>query len=351
MLTDGQIWIIIPIYNAERTLKRCIQSVISQTYKKWNLMLVNDGSTDCSGKICDEYAAKDERIKVIHTTNQGSFQARVNGIKEIDDESLCMFCDSDDILPRNAITHLRNSLIEGNADMSCGVIQRTCRIGHLPIKRQGVFRSPGEYDAKRIMSELYISCFGYFCFPINLCGKLLKTQKVKRAMLKTEGFPHYFADDLNVMIRLLPELDKIVVIDRVVYRYRIGGGTSKYMPTFLQDNLLMYEIKKEFKDRCNFEMNIQKLIDIELKNIIVTYLLMCEKFTTYPHGTLYHEVEYVCNMKEIRGILKSLNKDKSGIEGINDALAANDLDEICRLIRNEVRRTKLRDRLKRILLG
>lgn len=123
------------------------------------------------------------------------------------------------------------------------------------------------------------------------------------------------------------------------------------MPTFLQDNLLMYETKKVFKDKYNSEMNIQKLIDIELKNIMVTYLLMCEKYVIYPHGSLYYEVEYVCNTKEIKEILKSLNNDKSGIEGINNALESNDLDKICRLIKKEIRRTKLWDKMKRILLG
>lgn len=68
--------VIIPVYNVERYLERCIESVLAQTYTDWEMILVDDGSTDSSGAICDRYAAVDDRIKVFHTANGGQSRAR-----------------------------------------------------------------------------------------------------------------------------------------------------------------------------------------------------------------------------------------------------------------------------------
>ena len=80
--------IIVPVYNIEKYISKCIESVLSQTFKDWELILVDDGSTDNSGKICDEYALKDNRIKVIHKENEGVTATRDKGVKEAQGEFL-----------------------------------------------------------------------------------------------------------------------------------------------------------------------------------------------------------------------------------------------------------------------
>ena len=94
--------IIIPVYNTELFLDECIASVVQQSYKDLEIILVNDGSTDSSGTICDNWKEKDHRIKVIHTPNQGQSLARNTGIRESIGEFL-YFLDSDDILHPSAI--------------------------------------------------------------------------------------------------------------------------------------------------------------------------------------------------------------------------------------------------------
>lgn len=90
-----KISIIIPIYNVEKYLKRCIDSIVNQTYKNTEIILVNDGSPDNCGEICDEYAKIDSRIKVIHKENGGLSSARNAGI-DISSGEYIMFVDSDD---------------------------------------------------------------------------------------------------------------------------------------------------------------------------------------------------------------------------------------------------------------
>lgn len=101
--------IIVPIYRAEKTLARCIESVVAQEYKDWELILVDDGSPDRSGEICDVYAAKDDRISVIHQENSGVAEARNAGIKVSKGEFIC-FIDSDDYVSSSYLSDFAYSL-------------------------------------------------------------------------------------------------------------------------------------------------------------------------------------------------------------------------------------------------
>ena len=89
--------VIVPVYRAEKYIKECIESIINQTFEDFELLLVDDGSPDNSGAICDEYALKDSRIRVFHKENGGVSSARNEGIYKSNGEWLC-FVDSDDII-------------------------------------------------------------------------------------------------------------------------------------------------------------------------------------------------------------------------------------------------------------
>src|SRR5574344_1872249 len=100
---QGLISIIVPVYNSEKTLKRCYDSLINQDYKNIEIILIDDGSKDKSGEICDLYAKKDKRIKVFHQENQGESAARNCGLKFAEGEWIT-FCDSDDFVAKNYIS-------------------------------------------------------------------------------------------------------------------------------------------------------------------------------------------------------------------------------------------------------
>lgn len=111
--------VIIPIYNVEQYLDRCLASILNQTYTNIEIILVDDGSTDNSGKICDEYVKKDNRIKVIHKKNGGLSSARNAGL-DIAIGKYIKFVDSDDWLELDAIQYLYSLLHRFNADFSMG---------------------------------------------------------------------------------------------------------------------------------------------------------------------------------------------------------------------------------------
>ena len=108
--------IIVPVYNVEKYLRDCLDSIINQTYKELDIILVDDGSTDHSGEICDSYARKDNRIRVLHTNNQGVSCARNAGIECANGDAVC-FIDSDDTVDNDYIYKLVNVWIKHNYDL------------------------------------------------------------------------------------------------------------------------------------------------------------------------------------------------------------------------------------------
>ena len=114
--------VIVPVYNVEKYLKKCVDSIINQTYKNLEIILVDDGSPDNCGAICDEYAAKDSRVKVIHKSNGGLSDARNAGMKVAAGDYFA-FVDSDDWIEHKMFERLLNNSIKYNAEISVGGVK------------------------------------------------------------------------------------------------------------------------------------------------------------------------------------------------------------------------------------
>lgn len=97
---DPKVSVIVPVYNVEKYLHRCIDSILTQTFTDFEVLLINDGSKDRSGEICDEYAKKDSRVKVFHKENGGVSSARNVGLDNARGDLIC-FCDSDDFVTKD----------------------------------------------------------------------------------------------------------------------------------------------------------------------------------------------------------------------------------------------------------
>ena len=119
-MKEELISVIVPIYNVEQYLEKCIESIISQTYKNLQIILIDDGSNDKSGKICNKYAEKDKRVVVIHKENAGVSEARNTGLDNAKGEWIT-FVDADDWIEEEYCQRLYNLVIETNSDVAlCG---------------------------------------------------------------------------------------------------------------------------------------------------------------------------------------------------------------------------------------
>ncbi len=216
--------IIIPIYNVERYIHRCVGSVINQTYKNLEIILVDDGSPDNCGKICDEYAEKDERIKVIHKKNGGLSEARNFGIDVATGEWL-FFLDSDDWIYPQTIEKLYASAIENSVSVSmCAYLKTDGEWGSVDTSVEAELWLPKDlYLKKYIIStiacaKLYRkSCFDEIRYPV---GKIHEDAFVTyRILFKQDRIafiqqPYYACFDNKESITGRPwNADRVVILE------------------------------------------------------------------------------------------------------------------------------------------
>lgn len=204
--------VIIPIYNVERYLYQCIESVLRQSYKNIEIILIDDGSTDESGKICDEFSKKDERIIVIHQKNQGIAEVRNRGVREARGEYI-FWIDSDDYVSEDIIEELYNNVVQCEADISiCNYTQGSERKYHFELdKCEGQMEC---FDYKRGLELIYES--SHFSFIMAASWAKL----IKKSLYEGLNYPSgKIFEDIYMSHKLIRKCQKIVYTDKVMYYY------------------------------------------------------------------------------------------------------------------------------------
>lgn len=211
--------VIIPVYNVERYIDRCLRSVVAQTYQNMEIILIDDGSTDLSGEICNEYAKNNMNIFVLHQNNQGQSIARNNAVKIAKGEYIC-FIDSDDYVSADYVERLVDVYQRYNADISI-------------IKMKSV---SAEYDASsdyankgneiRILDTeeaLNEMLYGRL-FDVSPCGKLYQ-----KSILLQHPYPDgKIYEDLATTFKIIGDCNRIVFINTVGYFYVFRQGSTMH---------------------------------------------------------------------------------------------------------------------------
>ena len=178
-MKEYKVSIIVPVYNAEKYLKKCVDSLTGQTYRKLEILLVDDGSKDGSSTLCDELAGTDERIRVIHKENGGLVSAWKRGVKESTGEYLC-FVDSDDWIDSAMIKEMA-ACLSGNPRE---IVASDYVIEREDGSRQYVWQKlpPGEYDRKAVEKKVIPNLLGQErrFVTISRCMKLISRGLIQR---------------------------------------------------------------------------------------------------------------------------------------------------------------------------
>lgn len=211
-----QITIIIPVYNAEKTLRRCVQSILMQTYTDWELLLIDDGSKDNSGKICDEYAAQDSRVRVFHQKNGGASFARNIGLSYVSGEWIA-FCDSDDWVDGNWL-ELFDKQIKGDGDVEL-VVQGFIPHANLWKEKTGMnFRGEVKTGILKLSDERVL---GY------LWSKMFKREIVEKYHLYFDTTLSLREDELFVL-EYMECISCMSCVKEGAYHYVIPDFSAKY---------------------------------------------------------------------------------------------------------------------------
>lgn len=206
-----KISVVIPVYNVEKYLSECLDSVVNQTYKNLQIILVDDGSTDFSGKICDVYAEKDNRITVVHQKNAGAGAAKNTGLDLVKGEYFSII-DSDDYIELDMYEKMVNSLEKYNADIVQCLFRNVFVNDSFDRKYKIKSNYPKVLTSKRFLKE-YLYDWKYAIFA----NKVFKS-----SLLKDIRFPvGRKIDDEFFTYKLVCNAKKVVNIDNILYNYRM----------------------------------------------------------------------------------------------------------------------------------
>lgn len=211
----AEVSVIVPVYNVEKYLNECIDSILAQTFTDFELILVNDGSSDRSGEICDEYAIKDKRIKVIHQQNGGVSVARNTGLNEAKGTYIS-FVDSDDVVLPNYLYVLLKALKDTGSDIS------SCRSGGLVLN--DTYSPEAQTTTCYIVSGKEASrsafCVGEL-FAVHPWGSMFK-----RDLWKNVRFPiGKIHEDQAMLPKVYYKSNQCVLVEKKVYCYRHPEGS------------------------------------------------------------------------------------------------------------------------------
>lgn len=156
-------------------------------------------------------------------------------------------------------------------------------------------------------------------------------------------------DDLSVTLRMLPKTQKLVIIPDVIYNYRIGGGTSKFMPYMLDDFIQLYRFKKDMAARYPMPQNVEYFMAVELKNIVLSWLEMCVLSDRYDSKSITEEIMRVCQLPEVQEAVQQNDFAEREPAGTRQAIQDADVDRIKTILDQRITAGKYRRLIKSIL--
>ena len=241
-MKNDMISIIIPIYNVEKYLEKCLDSILNQTYKNLEIILIDDGSTDNSPNICNSYCEKDKRIKIIHKNNEGVSSARNKGI-ELSKGKYIVFIDSDDYVSNEHIEVLYDCIISNNVDL---VISNL-----IDISEDGIILNNEEKESflmnkdqclKELLSE---DNFYHLC-----CGNIYRKDLLEKIRFNCK---YRIAEDLDFLYRYIKQISSAYFLSKNTYYYlkREGSATNSIYSEKWNDELKI----------CNFI--ISEMVELE----------------------------------------------------------------------------------------
>lgn len=267
--------VIVPVYNSEEYLAQCIDSILAQTYTDFELILVDDGSTDSSGKICDDYARGDNRVIVIHKENAGVSAARNDGIERAKGNYIT-FVDSDDYIDSNFLESSFIAIGEAASDLLiCGYMIEVFNCGKL-VKTY--IRSAGDckYTIKPLLEDMVTKLRNvHLGTP---WGKLFKRNVVNRYKIRFRVDMDYGEDTYFVYQYLDTFHDEmpVVFIEKAFYHYRLGDGNSlsqRYNRNKMEFSQILFEQRIEIYTRRQCSNESIKQIEIDHVSSLISCII------------------------------------------------------------------------------
>ena len=262
--------VIIPVCNVEKYLHRCVDSVIAQTYQNLEIICVDDGSIDESGRICDQYAVRDARIKVIHQENQGLSAARNKGLDAAEGEYIA-FVDSDDYILEDMYKKMLDKLLNYNVDLCVCQWQYEFSDGRQVVKKKNI--DPTIYGCK---SSLEFARFLYMGNYENGVVVAAWNKLYRRALLDKIRFEGRIHEDDAFNGRIMAKDVSVYVMEEQFYVYAQNGDSLTNKPVSA-NKFFFLDVLAERRELFKSDAFIRQETELLYCNMYIEYCLRARK--------------------------------------------------------------------------
>lgn len=319
--------VIVPVYNADKFLNKSIESVINQSYKGIELILVNDGSTDSSEMICKKYALDDNRIKVISQKNSGPAAARNSGIRHATGDFI-FFLDADDFIEKNTIEILVSTYNQYKTDLVMSNFSKLENNGEI-IKQSVTFRpddEPFEHRIKELSKADIVPYVRHFLkhpsnHLISYCwARLYKLSVIRKNNIFSNEDMRLF-EDFVFNLEYLKHTNEVVFVNENLYTYTMHNNCVSASMAIINSNSLLHDMNlfkikaSEFLERTNTNtmnaFDIKKEIGHALVHYVIIFMIRsCRQINRQNRRRIYDEIDKIINAPISRDSLQYYSPSK-----------------------------------------
>lgn len=312
---EYKVSIVIPVYNVDKYLRKCLKSIVDQTYLNWEAIIVDDGSTDTSGRVCDEFAHCDKRIKVIHKKNEGLMAAWITGLKETNCDFI-MFVDSDDYISCNMLEIMINEQQKNNSDI---VVCNKTSFNQTNYVRTTMHYKSGYYSESEIKKEIYPTMINTGKFqsrgmPMSRWGKLIR-KKILLNNLKYCNTSISYGEDLNIMIPVFCDCNSISIVDMESSDYFYRMNPDSILHTYKKEMFTKTKILYSKVEEAVKEKNKEFLIE-QLDADYLAAMVQCFKneiISIDSSKQIINNLDDICSDNKFKQMVKKVKWNKYDI--------------------------------------
>lgn len=311
---EDLISVIIPVYNVEQYLVKCLDTVLNQTYSNIEILLIDDESTDSSGAICDSYLNIDSRVKVIHKKNNGLGIARNTGI-ECASGKYIVFIDSDDFVEKDYIEKAYTKIKNENADI-CYIDYCEYYTDAFNVPRRCVFGGK-TFSEEDIISVVMMNMIGTepqekrdFLLPTSSCFSMYSADIIRKYNIRFPSERKYISEDMIFNIEFLKKIKKATFLGKIKYYYRCNNVTSlthTYNVDDFEKNIILVKKINEILGDLNLSIDIDykvrtgRLLLSRLRTSVQKAIMYAEHHKDF---NLYKHVKSLVYNDEVQSVIK-----------------------------------------------
>lgn len=295
-MKDELVSIIIPAYNAEKYIERCLDSLLAQTYKKIEILVINDGSKDMTGEICDRYASKQENLKVFHVANGGVSNARNIGIREANGTYI-MFVDSDDYVTHDFVEKSYEAITTGEADLAItGAF--FCYPDHV-VENTVEERFAGVFQVEEF-GEAFLWLYSH-SFVQVIWNKIYKKELIQEEFCRDMSW----GEDMFFNLRYMEKIKKISVSEACTYYYMCDEVKDSLTRRVGVDKFQCEEkIFNKTMEICEW-LNVKDATSVEqiyAENVIA--LLFGVAYSGLDKSVKKQVISETCKLKSVKSVME-----------------------------------------------